>query len=156
MNHAAHLARLLDDLGVACGIRDLAADASGYCCLSTDTDTHLQFQLNPQTGLLTLFSSLGVVDGEHGSVLASHFLHANLFWQGTGGATIGVDASDRQAVIARRVTIDRLDGPHFIALVDAFMRMVEAWQDYLRDIGDHLDSHFEPPPPLTGGGIVWG
>ena len=114
MDYATRFAELLDGLSQVIGLPDLRPDESGYLCLMMEEGHALQFQLNPHTGELTMFSSLGQLGSEHRPAVNDHLLSANLFWRGTGGATIGVDPEDHEVIIAQRLPIDRLESAALI------------------------------------------
>ena len=93
-------ALLLKELGEAVRIPDLAADETGYAGLDID-GMLVQLQLNPHTGIVTLFTQLGKVPDEHRAAVNERLLDANLFWQGTRGATIGADIESHEIVIGK-------------------------------------------------------
>lgn len=133
MDHVERYALLLKELGEAVHIPDLAADETGYAGLDID-GTLVQLQLNPHTGIVTLFTRLGRVPDQHRAAINERLLDANLFWQGTRGATIGADIDTHEIVIEKQADSAHLDGPGLIAVVDNFQRAAEAWRRYLADL----------------------
>ena len=139
MDHAERYALLLKELGAAVHIPDLAADETGYAGLDID-GTLVQLQLNPHTGIVTLFSRLGKVPDQHRAPVNERLLDANLFWQGTRGATIGADIETHEIVIEKEADSSHLDGAGLIAVVDNFQRAAEAWRRYLADLVASLEA----------------
>jgi hypothetical protein len=132
-------ALLLKELGEAVRIPDLAADETGYAGLVID-GMLVQLQLNPHTGIVTLFTQLGKVPDEYRAAVNERLLDANLFWQGTRGATIGADIESHEIVIGKGADTTHLDGAGLVALVDSFQRTAEAWRGYLADLVASLEA----------------
>lgn len=139
MDHAERYGLLLRELGDAVRIPDLAADGTGYAGLDID-GTLVQLQLNPHTGIVTLFARLGRVPDEHRAAINERLLDANLFWQGTRGATIGADVESHEIVIGKEADSAQLDGAGLVALVESFQRTAEAWRGYLADLIASLEA----------------
>jgi hypothetical protein len=157
MDYATRLAELLHDLGQTIGLPDLRPDESGYVCLVMEEAHALQLQLNPHTGELTVFSSLGRLGSEHRATVNDHLLSANLFWQGTAGATIGVDPADHEVIIARQLLVDRLESQAFVAAIDDFAKLCDAWRSYLADLDQLLGQSDQPKAlPLPSTTSIWG
>ena len=132
-------ALLLKELGEAVRIPDLAADETGYAGLDI-SGMLVHFQLNPHTGIVTVFTQLGKVPDEHRAAVNEWLLDANLFWQGTRGATIGADIENHEIVIEKQVDSAHLDGADLVAFVDSFQRTAEAWRGYLADLVASLEA----------------
>jgi hypothetical protein len=139
VDHVERYALLLKELGEVVHLPDLAADETGYAGLDIN-GTLVQLQLNPHTGIVTLFTRLGQVPDQHRAAVNERLLDANLFWQGTRGATIGVDIETHEIVIEKEADSAHLDGPGLIAVVDGFQRAAEAWRRYLADLVVSLEA----------------
>lgn len=139
MDHEERFALLLKELGDAVHIPNLAVDETGYAGLDID-GTLVQLQLNPHTGIVTLFTRLGKVPDQHRAAVNERLLDANLFWQGTRGATIGADIETHEIVIENETDTSHLDGPGLVAVVDNFERAAEAWRRYLADLVASLEA----------------
>jgi len=139
VDHNEHYALLLQELGEAVHIPGLACDDTGYAGLDID-GMLVQMQLNPHTGIVTLFSRLGTVPEQHRAAVNERLLDANLFWQGTRGATIGVDIETHEIVIGKEADSRHLDGQGLVAVVDGFQRSAEAWRRYLADLMASLEA----------------
>lgn len=139
MDHAERFALLLHELGEAVHLPDLVADETGYAGLDIE-GTRIQLQLNAQTGIVTLFARLGTVPDRHRPAVNERLLDANLFWQGTRGATIGADIETHEIVIEKEADGRHLDGRDFVEAVDGFSRAAEAWRRYLADLVASLEA----------------
>jgi hypothetical protein len=157
MDYATRLTELLEELGQTIGLPDLRPDDSGYVCLLMEEAHALQLQLNPHTGELTMFSSLGHLASEHRATVNDHLLSANLFWQGTAGATIGVDPEDHEVIIAQRLLVDRLESQAFVAAIEEFAKLCDGWRNYLADLDQLLGQPAEQTAlPLPSNTSIWG
>jgi len=96
----AHINYLLADFGNALGLEGLSLDESGHCCLSFD-DIVVSIESVGDSSLVLLYSGLGILPADAGREVYIRLLEANYFFHGTAGATIGLDASSREAVITR-------------------------------------------------------
>jgi hypothetical protein len=139
VDHSEKYALLLSELGEAVHLPGLEADDSFYAALDID-GTLVQLQLNSHTGIVTMFARLGKVPDEHRAAVNERLLDANLFWQGTRGATIGADIETHEIVIAKEADTAHLDGPGFTGAVDGFQRAAEAWRRYLADLVGSLEA----------------
>jgi len=148
MTTSEYYQALLRDLGKTCGLQDLAPDDSAYCCLLLDEKISVQMQLNPITGILTLFSPVGHVgESDPKTALLEHLLWANLFWQGTGGATLGWDRETGQVIFGRQVSLSEYDSGAFQRLVEDFANNAEAWTNHLDQMKEALSQADEPSAP---------
>lgn len=139
VDHAERYALLLRELGRVVHLPDLAADETGYAGLDIN-GTLVQLQFNRHTGIVTLFTRLGRVPDQHRAAVNERLLDANLFWQGTRGATIGADIETHEIVIEKEADSSHLDAPGFVAVVDGFQRAAEAWRRYLADLVTSLEA----------------
>lgn len=96
-----------------------------------DVESPVAFQIDGTDVFLTLdtrgnghailFSvDLGLVDPRSELLVYRKFLEANLFWNGTGGATIGIEAESGRAHLCLRVGLGELDAQQ-VALTGAEM-----------------------------------
>ena len=126
--------QLLSELGQAVGLSDLAPDKDNYCCLGFDDKiiTHLQY--NEENEILMLFAQLGTIDEDKTVDLYPRLLKANLFWQGTGGATIGVDDETREVLMSYQTPMRFIDFPKFQELLEGFINTAELWINTLEAV----------------------
>lgn len=152
--------QLLSELGASVGLPDLAPDEDDYCCLGFDDKivTHLQY--NAENEILMMFSQLGEIDDEQKNAIYPKMLKANLFWQGTGGGTIGVDDETNEVLMCYQFPIRQLDFHKFQELLESFINTSELWINTLEAAqrGEGLDEDggsgaSVAPPSMPGGGI---
>lgn len=126
--------QLLSELGQAVGLPDLAPDKDNYCCLGFDDKiiTHLQY--SDTNEVLMLFAQLGVIDEDKVNDIYPRLLKANLFWQGTGGATIGVDDETREVLISYQAPMQFMDFLKFQELLEGFINTAELWINTLEAV----------------------
>lgn len=85
----------------------------------------------------------GHVPADKEAELYREFLEANLFWSGTGGATIGVDTTSGEAMLCLRVSLAGLSGAQVAATASDMIELGIIWKDVLAEAeGDRfLPSH---------------
>lgn len=126
--------QLVSELGKTVGIEDLKPDEENYCCLGFDEKIITHIQYNEPNDVLMLFAQLGSIDEDKVNDIYPRLLKANLFWQGTGGATLGVDDETREVLMAYQVPLQMLDFPKFQELIEGFINTAELWINTLEVI----------------------
>lgn len=119
--------QLLSELGQSTGIPGLTSDNDNYCCLGFDDKIIVHLQFNPESEILMFFCQLGKVDEDKASVLYPRLLKANLFWQGTGGATIGVNDESGEILMGYQAPLMHMDFPMFQKTLERFINTAELW-----------------------------
>lgn len=118
--------QLLSELGQAVGLPELAPDADNYCCLGFDDKIVLHLQFNAENEILMLFAQIGKIDDAYKAAIYPRILKANLFWQGTGGSTLGVD-DNGEVLMAYQIMIGGMDFQKFQDLLEGFVNTAELW-----------------------------
>ena len=118
--------QLLSELGQTVGLPELAPDEDNYCCLGVDDKIVLHLQYNIENEILMLFAQVGKIDDHHREAIYPRLLKANLFWQGTGGATLGVD-DNGEVLMAYQIVISNMDFQKFQDLLEGFVNTAELW-----------------------------
>lgn len=119
--------QLLSELGQVVSLPDLAPDKDNYCCLGFDDKIIVHLQYSEVNEILMLFAQLGTIDEDKVNDIYPRLLKANLFWQGTGGATLGVDDETREVLISYQTPIQFMDFPKFQELLEGFINTAELW-----------------------------
>lgn len=119
-----HINRLLTDFGNALGLDGLSLDESGYCCLSFD-EVVVNIESVGESSLVLLYSSLGALPADAGPEVYRRLLDANYFFQGTGGATIGLDTGMGAVAITRVVEAAGMEVLDWEAAIKAFVDAAE-------------------------------
>ena len=92
-------------LGGRLGAPDMAADDEGYIGLTFDgVETHLQY--DTERDEVVAFTRLLEVDVERAAEIYGMLLGANMFWQGTNGATLSVEPDSGMAFLADRRSLE--------------------------------------------------
>lgn len=87
---------------------------------------------------LTLFADLGVPDAARRADVHRQLLEANLLWNATGGAILGVHPATAAVGLAARLPLPALDGKMLAEAVARFVTVAEHWQTVVagRDMGN--------------------
>lgn len=92
---------LIRELAGALGVPDMRADESGYVALTIDAqEIHLQYDEDQDQ--ILLFTRLSTVSVDRAAETYGLLLSANLFWQGSGGATFSIDFDTGRVFLANR------------------------------------------------------
>ncbi len=126
--------QLLSELGQSVGLPKLAPDDDNYCCLGFDDKIVVHLQYNEENDVVMLFCQIGIVDEDKAKAIYPRLLKANLFWQGTGGATIGLDDETREVLMAYQISVDGMDYPKFQELLEGFVNTSELWINTLEAV----------------------
>jgi Tir chaperone protein (CesT) family len=118
---------LLSEFGRKIGLPKLRADESGYCALSfDDVDAHLQYE--GEQDEVVVFTRLGTVDLDDPTETYARLLGGNLFWEGTGGATLAVEPETGMVFLQAKAAVRSLDGAGFGSLLERFIVAAERWR----------------------------
>ena len=101
-----------------------------------DVDILLEWDGRSGGDDLVVFAEIGIVPEECESNAYRAFLEGNLFWSGTGDATIGVNSDSRMAVVAYKTGLSGLTGEALSHLVAGFVNVVETWKTVLQQVID--------------------
>ena len=131
----ASFAELLKSFGKSIGLADAAPDGDGYCAMSFD-DLVVHFQYDADADELTIFSQIGEVDEDRTEGIYGMLLAANLFWQGSKGATISADPDTRHVFVADRRPVGALNGAAFQGWLGKFIDTAEHWRKRLQSVNE--------------------
>jgi hypothetical protein len=119
-NAKARLDALLADFGVRTGSTGLATDENGIATLAVDGRLQVSMLIDSGLDKLIVWTILGQLPPDNAEGALRRLLEANLFWQHTGGATVGL-MPDGEAVLAIREPMQDLDGTVLVSLVNALV-----------------------------------
>lgn len=147
--------KLITELGKNIGLDELKPDEDLYCCLGFDDKITVHFQYNQESETLMLFSQLGIIDEDKLAGVYPKLMKANVFWQGTGGSTLGVDDENNEVILSYQVALSLLDFTKFQELLEGFVNTAELWIDTIVAINrgeissstKESDKKVTPPPP---------
>lgn len=133
---------LLREFGERSGIPDLVLDEENACRLSFDGRIEVDLNVEPELAEAHLSSEVGRVGDERQAAIYRELLEANLYWIGTGGATLALDGEAGRVILAYREPLEQLDLERFMQILEGFVNTTEYWLDRL----DRLN-HDEGPAP---------
>jgi len=147
----AHFQGVIRDFGAKVGMPDMAADDEGYIAISFDDRTiHLQYETDQDR--VVVFTKLGEAEVDRLVEIYSMMLAANLFWQGTNGATFSIEPDTGTVFLADRKSAPTLSLGSLSDWLEGFINITEYWAKKLElansggPIGDEPPDGDEPPP----------
>jgi len=137
-----NLQTLLDEFARRIGLTDLALDETGRCALRFNGT--LTVEMAAHGAELQVHADLGALPALPApdlSQLCTDLLQANLFGNGTHGATLALsgDRSPR-VILAQRVLWRHCTACEFEMLIEQFVEVAEQWSSALQAT---------PQPPVT-------
>ncbi|HMR30297.1 MAG TPA: type III secretion system chaperone [Geminicoccaceae bacterium] len=152
MEHAG-AERLLAAVGQQIGIAELALDDAGCCALSFD-DVVVNFEADAESERLFLYAEVGDAPEGLAEALYRDILAANLLWQGTGGATLSLDAAGRRFVLGHAVPVGRIGEVDFVTTVERFVDIAETWRRRIAETGPQSAEPIVPLPGIVTPGML--
>jgi hypothetical protein len=126
---------LIAELGQTLGMADMAAGEDGYVGLTIDAhEIHIQHEADDD--LVILFARLSEVDPDRRDAIYSMLLAANVFWQGTRGATFGADFDTGRVFLADRRPLAVLDVESLSVWIEQFANVAAHWRTRIEDAND--------------------
>lgn len=150
----AHFQAVVRDFGAKVGMPDMAADDEGYIAISFD-DRPFHLQYDTEEDNVVAFVKLGEVEVDRLVEIYSMLLAANLFWQGTNGATFSVEQDTGTVFLADRRPSATLDAGRLNDWLEGFINITEYWNKKLElansggPIGDGTPPGGGEPSPLS-------
>jgi hypothetical protein len=123
---------LLLQLSSKLGASELVPDENGAVSLGFDSVVSVVLQLTSDSQYVTLYSIVGVMEAFE-IVELQDLLDANLFGQGTGGASFAMEAATGQIVLQQRERLHGLPFVHFQSVLSEFVNAAELWTRRLGD-----------------------
>lgn len=121
---------LVAEFGATLGLGDIAPDEDGYGAIEIDgLAVHLQY--DDERDEVVIFARLGQAEPDRLEEIYTELLAANLFWQGTRGATLSIEPEDGIVFIADRLALERLDPEALGDWLGRFTDIAEHWRDFL-------------------------
>ena len=118
---------VISEFGDRLGAAGMAADEEGYLGLTFDgVETHLQYDADADE--VVVFTRLVEVDVERAAEIYGMLLGANMFWQGTNGATLSVEPDSGMAFLAERRPLPGLTVEALNDWLEPFLATAEMWR----------------------------
>lgn len=134
---------LVVELGRALGMDGMAVAEDGYLGLKIDNhEVHVQYDADDD--VVVLFARLQEADPDRRDAIYAMLLSANVFWQGTRGATFSADFDTGRIFLADRRGRIGLDVESFSAWIEGFVDVAAYWRE-------RIDAANDGGPLGTGG-----
>ena len=121
----AELDKLLGDFGAAVGMAGLQTEENGVCVLVFEGRTRVNLVADPNTRHLVVWSPLGRVQPDRAEPMLRTLMQANLFWNGTQGATLEIMPEEDDIVISIRRPLDGIDDEALRELIELIVERAE-------------------------------
>ncbi|WP_187394898.1 type III secretion system chaperone [Pigmentiphaga aceris] len=105
-----------------------------YCALTVDARLVLHVALDDHSGAVIVWSNFPLLPVT--PALQKRLLHANYFWQGTGGSSWSLDPNTDTPMLAERLSTQQWDSPALDELLQRFADRAMAWQTELGDTAE--------------------
>ena len=137
---------LIAELGQSLGLTDMAAGEDGYMGLTIDGhEIHIQHEAEDDE--VILFARLSAVDPERQAPIYAMLLAANVFWQGTRGATFSADFDTGRVFLADRRALDKLSVETVSVWIEQFANVATHWHARIQDAKDGGPLMTDPAAP---------
>lgn len=143
---------LIAELGRTLGMADMAAGEDGYVGLMID-DHEIHIQHEPEDDEVILFARLPEADPDRRDAIYAMLLAANVFWQGTGGATLSSDFDTGHVFLADRRGRASLDVELLSTWVEQFANVAAHWRERIEAANDGGPLRTGGAPDVAPGGL---
>jgi hypothetical protein len=130
------------------------------CVLLFDGDLALTIEYDDSQERLVFSVYLQMLPKEPPEGLLRELLAANLYWIGTGGATLCLEGSTGAIILLYASRVAELDGARFERVVENLLAIAERWRERIvehgtgvvtrEDDGATLPSALKEVPPIYG------
>jgi hypothetical protein len=117
---------LLAAFGEETGLKGLATEENGVCILVFDGRLHINLLADPNTDQLLAWSNLGEIPADRVEPTLRKLMQANLFWNGTDGATLGLMPDANDIVLAIRRPMASVDLAGLRDVIELMLNRVQA------------------------------
>ena len=127
-----HLDTLLRTFGQEFGIPGLATEENGVCILMFDGNVPVNLMIDPASGNLFAWSTLGRLPETGADSALRTLMRANLFWRGTDGGTLGLMPDSDLVVFALQRPVDGMDVPLLQAVIETVVLRADEFRGVLQ------------------------
>ncbi len=121
---------LLDDFSRASGLPRPELDSEGFVTLGAD-DCVVHLRPSEDERFMEFYGRVGELPADPAPPLLEALLEANLAWQGTQGATLGLDRNSRLVMLCQRTPQAGLQLAEFQKTLEGFMQVLDGWASRL-------------------------
>jgi len=145
---------LIAELGQSLGAAGMAAGEDGYVGLKID-DHEVHVQYDADDDQVVLFARLQEADPARRDAIYAMLLSANLFWQGTRGATFSADFDTGRIFLADRRERSGLDVEALSTWIEGLADVAAYWRERIESANDGgpLGTDAGAGTPPDGGGF---
>lgn len=139
---------LLEDLCAALNVQDAQAVVRSGMIDIDGVTVYVEGRSGVYADEVVVYADLGAVPPAKAADIHRNLLEANLFWAGTGSATIGLHPETGHAVLAYQTPMADLNGAALAAAATQFAKIAAYWRRFIANGGEVSDTQ----PPESGGG----
>ena len=133
---------LLSHIGDGQGLPDMCLDENNHCMLLLDDKIILNLDFDDKKGTLVIYAYIGEVPLANREAIYTQALEDNFFWNGTGGATLGLDKQSQSLMLVKTYTLPLQDFnsfedelSNFVEIVDKWIVAIETASDTSKEVG---------------------
>lgn len=139
----SQFAEMLEHFGESVGLEGLELNESGACSLVID-DLVVNMETSEEAGQFFMYSVLGDMPEAGKEEVYAALLGANVFFEQTHGATLGVDENTGVVLLQYQTPLGALTENQFFTVMEDFANVAEAWAVHLEKLGAVEPEHNEP------------
>lgn len=98
-----------------------------YTCLSVDAAKIIHMRLDRDANVVDVFMELGIVPSDRRLAVCVDMLQANVLFQATDGAALGLDAERDMATLTMRLDVGGMDLALFKDKLERFLTAAGYW-----------------------------
>jgi hypothetical protein len=120
---------LLKEMGNQTGLGDIVLDENNVCRLVFDDRLAVDVEALPDGKKFYIHASVGLTPYENRATFFEELLAANLFGQGTAGATLALDRDLGEIILFREFETEKTDYQEFVSALEVFLSRLEYWTE---------------------------
>lgn len=146
---SSQFASLIRGFAKQLGMDSLPMESDMSCTLFLD-DLCVTIRLLENQERIALYAALGSIPATGREELYASLLEGNLFYLGTGGATIALDRTSGIIVLHTLMPLRDMDDAAFYAAVEDFTRTADMWREVCAKSATVTPGVTEDTRPATG------
>jgi len=123
-----HLKRYMDQLATEMEIRDSLESTTTPGTYLFPIDEHTEAEIREDSTGIHLFCAICPAPAQNMEDFLQHAMHANLFGQGTMGATLALDSSGKQLTLSQVIDYN-IEYERFKEKLEDFLNAIEMWRE---------------------------
>ena len=143
-----NVSEALRRFGESVDIPFIELDDTGMRCIQFTDELMVNIQYNESSDALLLYAHVGTLAEDAPPSLLRMLLEANVFWQETAGATLSVDSSDGEVMLAYQEPAEATTPERFETLLKNFADAAHIWQQTILRESESAASEVESVLPM--------